>query len=53
MTNIEWTDKVWNPIRGCSRVSPGCQRCYAERQAIRHAGKGGHYEGLVDSGVLA
>lgn len=49
MTNIEWTDRTWNPTRGCARVSPGCVNCYAERQAIRHAGKGDHYEGLVKS----
>jgi len=47
MTNIEWTDATWNPVRGCSRVSRGCERCYAERQAMRHAGPGRAYEGLV------
>lgn len=46
-TSIEWTEATWNPIRGCSRVSEGCRNCYAERQAIRHAGAGGSYEGLV------
>jgi protein gp37 len=46
-TNIEWTEATWNPIRGCTRVSEGCRNCYAERQAIRHAGPGGSYEGLV------
>jgi len=30
-TNIEWTDEVWNPITGCSKVSQGCKNCYAER----------------------
>jgi len=34
-TSIEWTDATWNPVRGCSRVSPGCERCYAERVAAR------------------
>jgi protein gp37 len=34
-TNIEWTDKVWNCVRGCSRVSEGCRNCYAERIAAR------------------
>jgi protein gp37 len=34
-TNIEWADAVWNPIRGCSRVSEGCRNCYAERMAAR------------------
>lgn len=37
-TNIEWTDVSWNPVRGCSRVSRGCEHCYAERQAARFAG---------------
>jgi len=34
-TSIEWTDRVWNPVRGCSRVSPGCDNCYAMRTAHR------------------
>jgi len=34
-TKIEWADAVWNPIRGCSRVSEGCRNCYAERIAAR------------------
>ena len=33
MSKIEWTEKTWNPIRGCSIVSPGCVNCYAMRQA--------------------
>jgi protein gp37 len=32
---IEWTEATWNPVTGCSKVSPGCQHCYAERMAIR------------------
>lgn len=48
-TSIEWTDTTWNPTRGCSRVSPGCTNCYAERQARRFAGKNGAYEGLIHS----
>ena len=32
---IEWTDATWNPITGCTKVSPGCQNCYAERLAQR------------------
>lgn len=47
MTKIEWTNTTWNPIRGCSRVSPGCMNCYAERQAIRQAAPGKPYHGLV------
>ena len=27
---IEWTDATWNPVRGCTKISPGCVRCYAE-----------------------
>lgn len=34
-TNIEWADETWNPIVGCSRVSAGCDHCYAIRQAHR------------------
>ncbi|MBW3624080.1 MAG: phage Gp37/Gp68 family protein [Armatimonadetes bacterium] len=48
-SKIEWTDATWNPVRGCTRVSAGCQNCYAERQAIRQAGPGKPYEGLVRS----
>lgn len=33
MTSIEWTDVTWNPVTGCSKVSPGCAHCYAERLA--------------------
>jgi len=36
-TKIEWTDKTWNPIVGCSKVSPACDHCYAERMAARLA----------------
>ncbi len=34
-TNIEWTGATWNPLTGCSKVSPGCMNCYAERMAKR------------------
>lgn len=46
-TSIEWTDRTWNPVRGCSRVSPGCERCYAERIAGRFSGKGQKFEGFA------
>lgn len=46
-SSIEWTDKVWNPIRGCSKVSAGCKNCYAERMASRFSGPGQPYDGLV------
>lgn len=32
-SKIEWTDATWNPTTGCSKVSPGCKHCYAEREA--------------------
>jgi protein gp37 len=32
---IEWTDASWNPITGCTKTSPGCRHCYAERMALR------------------
>ncbi len=34
-SSIEWTDSTWNPITGCTKVSPGCKNCYAERMALR------------------
>lgn len=34
-TSIEWTDLTWNPITGCTKISPGCANCYAERFAKR------------------
>lgn len=34
-STIEWTDATWNPVTGCSKVSPGCKNCYAERLAKR------------------
>jgi protein gp37 len=34
-SSIEWTEATWNPITGCTKISPGCQNCYAERIAIR------------------
>ena len=57
-TSIEWTATVhpdgsvtkgrtWNPVRGCSIVSPGCINCYAMKQAHRFSGKGRAYEGLT------
>jgi len=41
-TAIEWTDHTWNPVRGCTLVSPGCAHCYAERFAERFRGVPGH-----------
>jgi protein gp37 len=34
-SSIEWTDATWNPVRGCTKTSPGCKNCYAERFAER------------------
>ena len=34
-TKIEWTHMTWNPVTGCSKISPGCKNCYAERFALR------------------
>ena len=34
-SKIEWTDSTWNPLTGCTKVSPGCKYCYAERMAVR------------------
>ncbi len=34
-SSIEWTEVTWNPVTGCTKVSPGCQHCYAERMAKR------------------
>jgi protein gp37 len=41
-SKIEWTEATWNPVRGCSKVSPGCKNCYAERFAERWRGIKGH-----------
>jgi protein gp37 len=39
---IEWTDATWNPVRGCTKISPGCKHCYAETFAERFRGVKGH-----------
>src|SRR5215469_13732997 len=41
-SSIEWTDATWNPVRGCTKISPGCAHCYAERFAERFRGVKGH-----------
>lgn len=41
-SKIEWTDATWNPVRGCTKVSPGCKHCYAETFAERFRGVSGH-----------
>lgn len=52
MSDIEWTEETWNPVRGCKPVSPGCAHCYAEPltarlEAMGHAG----YAGLTKIGA--
>jgi protein gp37 len=46
-SSIEWTEASWNPVRGCSIVSPGCTNCYAMKQAHRFSGAGKAYAGLT------
>ncbi|HKW57810.1 MAG TPA: phage Gp37/Gp68 family protein [Candidatus Acidoferrum sp.] len=41
-SSIEWTDATWNPVRGCTKISPGCKHCYAETFAQRFRGVKGH-----------
>ena len=41
-SKIEWTEVTWNPITGCTKISPGCRHCYAERMARRLAGRHGY-----------
>lgn len=55
-TGIQWTDATWNPVRGCTRVSPGCGGpghaggCYAEIIAARFSGPGQPYHGFAERG---
>jgi protein gp37 len=42
-STIEWTDATWNPTSGCTKVSPGCNNCYAMKFAERFRGVRGHY----------
>lgn len=44
-SEIQWTDATWNPVTGCSKVSPGCAHCYAETLTMRYA-KGWKVPGL-------
>lgn len=47
-TSIEWTDASWNPIVGCTEVSPGCANCYAARLASSRLRETPHYIGLAE-----
>jgi protein gp37 len=50
-SNIEWTDATWNPVLGCSKVSPGCDNCYAISMSARLEAMGNPaYEGLTSEG---
>jgi len=46
---IEWTESTWNPVTGCTRISPGCQNCYAERMArrLQAMGQGNYAAGFL------
>ena len=47
-SNIEWTDATWNPVTGCTKISPGCKHCYAERLAkrLKAMGQANYREGF-------
>lgn len=49
-TPIQWTDQTWNPVRGCSPVSPGCKNCYAERTGGRFCKPGAPFDGFIQIG---
>src|SRR5260370_7264987 len=52
-SKIEWTDATWNPVRGCTKSSPGCKHCYAETFAERFRGVKGHpYEHGFDLRIV-
>ena len=42
LTSIEWTQRTWNPVTGCTKVSPGCDHCYAATMARRLHGRAGY-----------
>lgn len=53
-SSIEWTDATWNPVRGCTKISPGCKHCYAETFAERFRGVKDHpYEQGFDLRLVA
>ncbi len=49
-TKIEWTDATWSPIVGCTKVSPGCDHCYAEKMANRLSGIQTKYSMVIHEG---
>lgn len=46
-SRIEWTDRTWNPVTGCTKLSPGCDHCYAEAIAHRFAGSAAFPRGFA------
>jgi protein gp37 len=53
ISSIEWTDATWNPVRGCTKISPGCKHCYAATFAERFRGVPGHpYEQGFDLRIV-
>lgn len=53
MSKIEWTEQTWNPITGCTKVSPGCKHCYAETMSKRLQAMGASgYENGFDLSIL-
>jgi protein gp37 len=48
-SHIEWTDATWNPVTGCTKISPGCKHCYAERLAnrLKAMGQGNYRNGFA------
>jgi protein gp37 len=53
LSKIEWTDATWNPVRGCTKIGPGCKHCYAEVFAERFRGVPGHpYEQGFDPRIV-
>jgi protein gp37 len=49
-SKIQWTTSTWQPVRGCTPASPGCNNCYASRMATRLSGPGKPYTGLAKGG---
>lgn len=49
-TKIEWSDETWNPLVGCAHVSPGCDFCYAAREASGRLSGLPIYAGLAEGG---
>lgn len=51
-SGIAWTESTWNPLTGCKAVSPGCDNCYAAREASGRLRNVPAYEGLAENGVF-